>query len=76
MPKDEAQFTIVAEGTALTVTPLEAGSDATLVFTSKAADLDAIGKGEVDLNVAFMQGRVKAAGDMKQLFALLRGVYS
>ena len=32
---------------------------------------EALQNGELNLNVAFMQGRVKAAGDMTKLMALL-----
>ncbi len=58
MPKD-AQW-VIEEG------------DATVVFTASPADAEAVQSGDLDLSVAFMQGRVKAAGDMRALFALLR----
>jgi putative sterol carrier protein len=69
MPKDP-QYVITVDDTGLTVTPLE--GDAAVVFTAAPADAEAMQSGALDLNVAFMQGRVKAAGDMRELFALLR----
>jgi putative sterol carrier protein len=69
MPKD-AQYVITVDDSGLTVAPLD--GDAPVVFTAAPADVEALQSGELDLNVAFMQGRVKAAGDMKALYALLR----
>ena len=68
MPKD-AQYTITLDGDGLRVAPLE--GDAPVVFTAVPGDVDALQSGELDLAVAFMQGRVKAAGDMKAFFELL-----
>ena len=69
MPKD-AQYVIAVDGAQLSVSPLE--GDAPVVFTAVPADADALAQGKLDLNVAFMQGRVKAAGDMRAVLALLR----
>ncbi len=71
MPKD-AQWVISVDDSGLTVTPLE--GQASVVFTATPADAEAVQSGALDLNVAFMQGRVKAAGDMKELYALLHRV--
>lgn len=69
MPKDP-QWVISVDDSGLTVTPLE--GDPPVVFTATPADAEAVQSGSLDLSVAFMQGRVKAAGDMKELYALLR----
>jgi hypothetical protein len=69
MPKD-AQYVITRADGGLTVAPLE--GDAPLVFTATPADADALAAGKLDLAVAFMQGRVKAAGDNRALLELLK----
>jgi hypothetical protein len=68
VPKD-AQYVITLEGDALRVAPLE--GDAPVVFTAVPADVEALQTGDLDLSVAYMQGRLKAAGDMKAFFELL-----
>ena len=69
MPKD-AQYVITGGEGGLVVTPLE--GDAPVVFTATPADADALAQGKLNLAVAFMQGRVKAAGDGKALLDLLK----
>jgi len=69
VPKD-AQYTVTLDGDRLVVAPLQ--GDAPVVFTATPADADALAEGKLDLAVAFMQGRIKAAGDGKALFALLK----
>jgi hypothetical protein len=69
VPKD-AQYVITCGADGLVVAPLE--GDAPVVFTATPADADALAAGELDLAVAFMQGRVKAAGDGKALLELLK----
>jgi hypothetical protein len=69
VPKD-TQYTITLEGDRLVVAPLEGG--APLAFTATPADAEALGDGKLDLAVAFMQGRVKAAGDNRALLELLK----
>jgi len=71
MAASDPQFVITFDGGKLRVTPLQPGDDASLVFTAKAADAEALQNGDLNLNVAFMQGRVKAAGDMTKLMELL-----
>lgn len=74
MPKDETQFAVALSEGRPVVTVLEAGVTADVVFTATAAITESVRNGELNLNVGFMQGRVKAAGDMKQLMELLRSV--
>lgn len=68
MPKD-AQYTITLDGDQLAVAPLE--GEASVVWTLVPADVEALESGSLHLDVAFMQGRVKGAGDMKALLDLL-----
>jgi hypothetical protein len=69
VPKD-AQYVISRGDDGLVVAPLQ--GDAAVVFTATPADADALAAGKLDLAVAFMQGRVKAAGDGKALLELLK----
>lgn len=69
MPKD-AQYVITRGSDGLVVAPPE--GDAPVIFTATPADADALAAGELDLAVAFMQGRVKAAGDGRALLELLK----
>lgn len=69
MPKD-AQYVVTRDGDRLDVAPLE--GDAPVVFTATPADAEALAAGELDLAVAFMQGRIKAAGDGRALLELLK----
>lgn len=50
---------------------LGAGDDADLVLTTTAPDARAILDGDLAVNVAFMQGRLKTAGDNAVLLRLL-----
>jgi len=45
--------------------------DPDLVFTLTPTDAVRLGTGELDLSAAYMQGTLKAEGNMKSLFALL-----
>lgn len=76
MAASDPQFVIAVTDDGVTVTPLEAGADAPIVFTAKSADAEAVAAGALNLNVGFMQGRVKAAGDMRALMELLARAYS
>jgi len=71
MPKDETQFAVALADGRPVVTVLERGATAPVVFTATEAFVEALRTGELSLNVGFMQGRIKAAGDMKELFQLL-----
>ena len=68
MPKD-AQYTITIDGDRITVSPL--AGEAPVVWTLVEGDAAAIAGGTLDLSVAFMQGRAKAAGDGRALLELL-----
>ena len=46
-------------------------ADAEVTLTQSYDDAVQIAKGELDANVAFMQGRIKLAGDMAKLMALM-----
>ena len=50
---------------------LGALDDAEVTVTAAWQDAVRIAEGELDLNAAFMQGRVKATGNMAKLMALL-----
>lgn len=69
MPKDPQYTITVTEGR---VAIAEASADATALFTIVPADVEKLTSGELDLNVAYMQGRVKAAGDMRDVLAVLK----
>jgi putative sterol carrier protein len=71
VPKD-AQYVITRRDGGIDVAPLE--GDASLVFTATPADAEALAEGKLDLAVAFMQGRVKAAGDNRALLELLKSL--
>ncbi len=45
--------------------------DAEVTLTATWADTVRIAQGELDVNAAFMQGKVKASGNMAKLMALL-----
>lgn len=71
MPKDEVPFVLTAvDGKA--VLDREPAAGAKLVLIGKAADVAAIEAGELDPNVAFMQGRIKNTGDMDVLLELFK----
>jgi putative sterol carrier protein len=76
MAASDPQFVITVADGRVSVAPLETGVDAPLVFTAKSADAEAVASGELNLNVGFMQGRIKAAGDMRALMDLLARAYS
>ncbi|HVT75655.1 MAG TPA: SCP2 sterol-binding domain-containing protein [Acidimicrobiales bacterium] len=60
MPKD-AQWVVTSDD-----------AKAEVVFTASPEDAELAQAGKLDLAVAFMQGRVKAAGDGRALLALLK----
>jgi hypothetical protein len=71
VPKD-AQYTVTLDDGGLKVAPLEA--EAAVVWTLVPGDAEALQDGKLDLNVAFMQGRAKAAGDGRTLLAFLKSL--
>lgn len=50
---------------------VEDGTDAEVVLTTTAAIATELGAGRLDPNVAFMQGRLKTAGDPGALLRVL-----
>ncbi len=65
-----AYFVVVEDGVVVSWGAGRArGAD--VVLTATAADAREINEAELDPNVAFMQGRMKAAGSMRTLLALL-----
>lgn len=75
MPKDEVPFVLsVVDGKA--VLDREPAPGAKLVLIGKAVDVAAIEAGELDPNVAFMQGRIKNTGDMDVLLGLFSQIHS
>jgi alkyl sulfatase BDS1-like metallo-beta-lactamase superfamily hydrolase len=74
-PDGDVVFTLAFEDGRLVDAALADGSgpdpDAELTITTTYADTLALASGELDLNVAVMQGRAKVAGSMSALLALL-----
>lgn len=75
MPKDEVPFVLTVSG-GKAVVDREPAVGAKLVLIGKAADVAAIEAGELDPNVAFMQGRIKNTGDMDVLLDLFAQIHS
>lgn len=73
MPKDQ-QFTIGVVDGRVRVIEVAAGEAPPAVFTVTPADAEAIERGELDVNVGYMQGRIKAAGDMKVVLDVLHSL--
>ena len=74
-PDGDVVFTLAFEDGRLVDAALaddgEPNPDAELTITTTYADTLAVASGELDLNVAVMQGRAKVAGSMSALLALL-----
>jgi hypothetical protein len=70
-PAGEVRFVeTIADGRVVDVSPgADDGADVT--YTHTYADAQGILRGELDATVAFMQGRVKMAGDMGTVLALM-----
>jgi putative sterol carrier protein len=67
---DIRSFQVIEDGI-VTAQGLGEVADPDFTITSTWADATAILRGELDANVAFMQGRTKVAGNMGKLMALL-----
>ena len=67
---DVAYYWIVEDGH-LRENRLGTLGDADVTLTESYDDAMAMQKGELDANAAFMQGKIKVAGDVAQLMALL-----
>lgn len=74
-PDGDVVFTLAFEDGRLMDAALaddrEPDPDAELTITTTYADTLAVASGELDLNVAVMQGRAKVAGSMRALLAIL-----
>ena len=70
-PDGEVRYYWVLENGRLAEVGLGDLTDAEVTMTSGYADAVRIQKGELDPNAAFMQGRVKVAGNMAKLMTLL-----
>ncbi len=69
-PRGDVRYlTVIDEGR--TVEQRAGDGDADVIITTTYDDAVAIHRGELDINAAFMQGRVKVAGDMAKLLDLL-----
>jgi putative sterol carrier protein len=67
---DVAYYWIIVDGT-LTEAQLGETTDCDFTITMAYDDAVKIQKGEVDTNAAFMQGKMKVAGNMAKLLSLL-----
>ena len=67
---DVAYYWIIVDGT-LTEAQLGETTDTDFTITMAYDDAVKIQKGEVDTNAAFMQGKMKVAGNMAKLLSLL-----
>jgi predicted lipid carrier protein YhbT len=70
-PDGEVKYYWVLEDGHLRESALGVLADAEVTLTTLWSDAVAIQKGELDANAAFMQGRVKVAGNMGKVLALL-----
>ena len=70
-PEGEIRHYLVLEDGQLRDARLGAADDPDLSFTLSYDDGVLIQQGELDPNAAFMQGRLKAAGDMAMLMQLM-----
>ena len=67
---DVAYYWIIQDGT-LTEAKLGEAPDCDFTITMAYDDAAKVQKGEIDTNAAFMQGRMKVAGNMAKLLGLL-----
>ncbi len=70
-PEGDVKYYWVLEDGHLRESALGVLADAEVTLTTQWADAMAIQKGELDANAAFMQGKVKVAGNMGKVLALL-----
>jgi len=70
-PDGDVKYSWVLENGKLVESRLGEIDDADVTLSMTYDDSVAITKGDLDANAAFMQGRMKVAGDMGKLMALL-----
>ena len=70
-PDGDVAYYWVLEDGRLVDSQLGTVSDAELTLTMSWADAKSIQQGDLDQQAAYMQGKVKAEGDMAKLMALL-----
>jgi predicted lipid carrier protein YhbT len=70
-PDGEVKYYWVLEDGHLRESALGVLADSEVTLTTVWSDAMAIQKGELDANAAFMQGKVKVAGNMGKVLALL-----
>jgi putative sterol carrier protein len=70
-PDGEVRYLQVMEDGRLVEAALGAAGPVDATLTETYDDAVAIARGELDANVAFMQGRVKVVGDMGHLMAIM-----
>jgi predicted lipid carrier protein YhbT len=70
-PDGDIKYYWVLEDGHLRESALGVLADAEVTLTTVWSDAEAIQKGELDANAAFMQGKVKVAGNMGKVLALL-----
>jgi putative sterol carrier protein len=70
-PDGEIKYYWVLENGKLLESSLGEVPDADFTMTSTYADSVAIAKGELDANAAFMQGKIKVAGNVGKLMQLM-----
>ena len=74
-PGGEVKWSLAVAGGALSASPGgRSGADVTLTFTRD--DAVAIAQGQLEPSVAFMQGRMKTAGDNGLVLDLVRATHS
>lgn len=70
-PEKDVKFVVVLDDGRITGAERRVDADAELTLTFEYANAVAVQQGELDLSVAFMQGRMKTAGDTGLLLQLL-----
>jgi hypothetical protein len=75
-PDGQVAYVEVFEDGRLTSASIGASDDVDITFNETYPDAAAIAKGELDLHVGFMQGRVKAVGNIGALMAVLPATQS
>ena len=75
-PDGQVAYVEVFEDGRLTSASVGASDDVDITFNETYPDAVAMAKGELDLHVGFMQGRVKAVGNVGSFMAVLPATQS